>query len=178
MLKKIRFPIVCSSLLIVFVIIIASCEGKTPASIITDDIIMLTRPATGLETFACANFAASRSTPISTKDSISVSWSEAKVLANDSIKIVRLEFLSDTGSLVKFTMTLRPLSGRPSEIQCMKGFGCATQAWENFPWKSPAGNFLDQTQHQFRVFPRGVGRFTIENYNSNRTLTVRVNPPI
>ena len=155
-----------------------ACKDKNDIIIVVDDVIMLSRPAVGLESAACANFAANRSAGIAPGDSLRVDWSEGKSLTNDTIKIIRLEVLRDAVSLVKFTMTLRPLSGKPSEIQCMKGFGCDGSAWETFPWISPGGDFLDHTTHKFRVIPRGKDRLTIENYNGTGNLTVRVNPPI
>ncbi len=158
---------------------LCSCQEKGgDPIIIVDDVIMLSRPAVGLENAACTDFPADRSEGITPTDSLSVAWSEGKSLPNDTIKIIRLEILRDTGSLVKFTMTLRPMSNKPSEIQCMKGFGCDGAAWENFPWIAPGTNFLDHLEHKFRVIPRGKDRFTIENYNSSGNLIVKVNPPI
>ncbi len=154
-----------------------NCDPKGDNIIITDDVLMLTVPATGLETEACDNFASDRSFSLPASDTKSVNWSEAKSLANDTLKIIRLEIMSDTGSVAKFTMTLRPLSGKPSEIQCMKGFGC-TSPWESFPWVVPGQNFLDQTVFKFKVKPVGTGSFTVENYNTDKALTVRVNPAI
>lgn len=152
-----------------------NCDKKDTI-IVTDDVLMLTVPASGLETAACDNFATDRSFSLPATNTQSVNWNEAKSLANDTLKIIRLEILSDTGVVAQFTMTLRPLSGKPSEIQCMKGFGC-TGAWEHFPWIAPGQNFLDQTVFKFKVKPVGIERFTIENYNTNLGLIVRVNPP-
>lgn len=154
-----------------------SCDKNGGMIIITDDVLMLTTPAVGLEMEACDDFVSNRSLQIAGNQAGTVLWSEAKSLPNDTLKIIRLEFLSDAGSVVQFTMTLRLLSGKPAEIQCMKGFGC-TGTWENFPWVVPGANFLDQTEFKFRVKPVGIDRFTIENYNADKTLTVKVNPPI
>lgn len=162
---------------ILLLLCLQNCDTKGDSIIITDDVLMLTVPASGLETAACADFASNRSFSLPSTKTQSVNWSEAKSLANDTLKIIRLEILSDTGSVAQFTMTLRPLSGKPSEIQCMKGFGC-TVPWEHFPWIVPGQNFLDQTVFKFKVKPVGIGSFTIENYNTNKTLTVRVNPSI
>jgi hypothetical protein len=153
-------------------------EKEDPIIIVVDDVIMLSVPAIGLEGIACTNFPNSRSGGIAPNDSLIVNWSEGKSLPNDTLKIIRLEILRDTGSVAKFTMTLRPLSEKPSEIQCMKGFGCDGGAWENFPWIAPGSKFLDQTVQKFRVIPRGKDRFTIENYNVSGNLMVKVNPPI
>jgi len=160
-----------------FCLILQNCDPKGGDIIITDDVLMLSIPAPGLESAACADFASNRSISLPASNIQSISWSEAKSLANDTLKIIRLEVLSDTGSVAKFTMTLRPLSGRPSEIQCMKGFGC-TGTWEHFPWIAPGQNFLDQTVFKFKVKPVGIGSFTVENYNADKALTVRVNPAI
>ena len=145
--------------------------------IITDDVLLLTRVATGLESTACANFASSRSFNLPASDIQTVNWSEGKSLTNDTLKLIRLEMLSDTGSVAQFTMTLRPFSDKPSEIQCMKGFGC-TGTWVNFPWIVPGENFLDQTEFKFKVKPVDKSSFTIENYNTDKALMVRVNPTI
>lgn len=153
-----------------------SCDPNE-SIIITDDILMLTVPAPGLELEACDDFASSRSFDLPAANNRTVQWSEAKSLVNDTLKIIRLDIVSDTGSVAQFTMTLRPLSGKPSEIQCMKGFGC-TGVWESFPWVVPGQNLLDQTVLKFKVVPKGVDAFTIENYNTNKTFMVRVNPPI
>ena len=150
---------------------------KNDFIIVTDDILMLNRPAEGLERDACEAFPSHRSFSLPASGAQSVSWSEGKSLANDTLKIIRLEILSDTGSLAQFTMMLRPLSDRPSEIQCMKSFGC-TPPWETFPWIAPGENFLDHTVFKFRVKPAGVSSFTVKNYNTDKSLTVRVNPPI
>lgn len=152
------------------------CSKKADI-IITDDILMLTTPAIGLETEACTDFSASRSLSVTPQNTQRVAWSEGKALSGDTLKIIRLEVLRDTGSVAKFTMTLRPIAGAPSEIQCMKGFGCDGK-WVNFPWKSPEGNFLNHTVHKFKVVPQGVSDFTIENYNTGETLVVKVNPPL
>lgn len=164
--KFIAFALLCLNL--------QNCED---AIIVTDDVLMLTVPATGLELAACDDFASSRSIDLPASNTRTVNWSEARSLANDTLKIIRLEFLSDTGSVAKFTMTLRPLSGKPSEIQCMKGFGC-TGTWESFPWVVPGENYLDQTVFKFKVKPVGSSAFTVENYNTDKALTVRVNPDI
>ncbi|MBC7776310.1 MAG: hypothetical protein H7246_12820, partial [Phycisphaerae bacterium] len=147
-----------------------NCGPKDDTIIVNDDILMLTAPASGLESVACDNFASNRSFDIPASNTRSVNWSEAKSLPSDTIKIIRLEILSDTGSVAKFTMTLRPLSNKPSEIQCMKGFGC-TPPWVNFPWIVPGQNILDQTVFKFKVKPAGLGSFTIENYNTDKALT-------
>lgn len=154
-----------------------NCDTKGTDIIITDDVLMLTVPASGLESIACNDFATSRSISLPANKTQSISWDDAKSLANDTLKIIRLEMLTDTGSVAQFTMTLRPLNGKPSEIQCMKGFGC-TGTWEHFPWVVPGENFLDQTVFKFKVIPVGVESFTVENYNTNKSLTLRVNPPI
>ncbi len=151
--------------------------GKGDTIIVTDDVLMLTIPAPGLESEACKDFAASRSINLPATNTQSVSWNEAKSLANDTLKIIRLEIQSDTGTVAQFTMTLRPRTDKPSEIQCMKGFGC-TGPWEHFPWIAPGENFLDQTVFKFRVKPVGTSSFTIENYNTDKALMVKVNPPI
>ncbi len=153
------------------------CTQVKDTIIVTDDVLMLTRPAVGLEPVACTDFPMNHSFSLAASDTESISWSEAKSLANDTLKIIRLEILSDTGSVARFTMTLRPLSGKPSEIQCMKGFGC-TGTWEHFPWVVPGENLLDQTVFKFKVKPEGIEHFTIENYNADKALMVRVNPPI
>ncbi len=160
-----------------FSLSLQNCLPRVDDIIITDDVLMLTVPASGLESAACADFASDRSFSLPASNMQSVNWSEAKSLANDTLKIIRLEILSDTGSVAKFTMTLRPLSDRPSEIQCMKGFGC-TGTWQHFPWIAPGQNFLDQMVFKFKVKPVGIGSFTIENYNTDKALIVRVNPPI
>jgi len=154
-----------------------NCNAKDDIIIVTDDVLMLNRVAAGLESEACTNFPTARAFSITASNTQSVPWSDAKSLANDTLKMVRLEILSDTGSVAKFTMTLRPLVGKPSEIQCMKGFGC-DGIWESFPWIVPGANFLDQTVFKFKVKPVGIGSFTIENYNTDKTLMVRVNPAI
>lgn len=154
-----------------------SCDSKNDVIIITDDVLMLTVPAAGLESLACADFTSSRSVSLPATQTKSVSWTEAKSLANDTLKIIRLEMLNDTGIVAQFTMTLRPLNGKPSEIQCMKGFGCSG-TWVHFPWVVPGENFLDQTEFKFKVKPAGVESFTVENYNTDKALTMRVNPPI
>ncbi len=154
-----------------------NCVKNGDTIIVSDDVLMLTVPATGIEVAACADFAANRSFELPASNTRSVNWTEAKSLANDTLKIIRLEILSDTGSVAQFTMTLRPLSGKPSEIQCMKGFGC-TAPWEHFPWIAPGQNFLDQTVFKFKVKPVGISSFTVENYNTDKALTVRVNPTI
>ncbi len=154
-----------------------NCDSKDDSIIITDDVLMLARVATGLESIACTDFASSRTIELPATGTQSVNWSEAKSLPNDTLKIIRLEILSDTGSVAKFTMTLRPLIGTPSEIQCMKGFGC-NGAWELFDWIAPGQNFLDQTIFKFKVKPIDIERFTIENYNTDKALVVLVNPPI
>ncbi len=165
--------------LLFFLLCMGSCSKKGDDIIIViDDVIMLNRPAVGLEGVTCANFVNSRSAGVAPSDSLRVEWSEGKSLPNDSIQIIRFEILRDTGSLVKFTMTIRPLSNKPSEIQCMKGFGCDGAAWETFPWISPDGDLLDHTIHKFRVIPRGKNRLSIENYNGAGNLIVKVNPPI
>jgi hypothetical protein len=162
---------------ILLCMMLQNCDPKGDLIIITDDVLMLTVPAPGLEAEACDDFASSRAFDLPASNTRTVNWSEAKSLANDTLKIIRLEILSDTGSVVKFTMTLRPLSGKPSEIQCMKGFGC-TGVWESFPWVVPGQNLLDQTVYKFKVVPTGVDAFNFENYNTDKSLTVRVNPPI
>lgn len=161
------------------VLLLLSLEncGKGDTIIVTDDVLMLTVPAAGLETEACEDFAANRSFILPSTNTKSVLWNEAKSLTNDTLKIIRLEVLSDTGSVAQFTMTLRKRSDKPSEIQCMKGFGC-TGPWEHFPWVAPGENFLDQTVFKFRVKPVDTNSFTIENYNTDKVLTVNVNPPI
>jgi hypothetical protein len=169
--------IALATLLLLFCV--AACKKKADDIIIViDDVIMLNRPAVGLEGVTCANFVNSRSAGVAPSDSLRVEWSEGKSLPNDSIQIIRFEILRDTGSLVQFTMTIRPLSNKPSEIQCMKGFGCDGLPWESFPWISPAGDLLDHTIHKFRVIPRGKNRLSIENYNGAGNLIVKVNPPI
>lgn len=162
---------------VMLLLCLQNCDTKADPIIITDDVLMLTVPAIGLEAMACENFSSDRSFSLPAVNTQSVNWSEAKSLPNDTLKIIRLEILSDTGSVAKFTMTLRPLNGKPSEIQCMKGFGCAAP-WEHFPWVVPGQNFLDQTVFKFKVKPVGIGSFTVENYNTNKALTVRVNPDI
>lgn len=164
-------------LAVVLLLSLQNCDKTGDPIIITDDVLMLTVPATGLEPEACTAFPSQRSFGIPASTNRSVQWDEGKSLTNDTIKIIRLEVLSDTGSVAKFTMTLRPLNDKPSEIQCMKGFGC-TGAWEHFPWVAPGGAFLDQTVFKFRVRPVGKSSFTIENYNTDKTLTIQVNPPI
>lgn len=161
---------------VLFCLSLQNCDTKGDPIIITDDVLMLTRVAAGLETEACEDFASDRSFSLPSSSTQSVNWSEGKSLANDTIKIIRLEIQRDTGSVVKFTMTLRPLTDRPSEIQCMKGFGCVPP-WVTFDWIVPGENFLDQTVFKFKIKPVGIGSFTIENYNSNLPLIVRVNPP-
>ena len=158
-------------------LVLQNCSKKNDTIIVTDDVLMLTVPASGIESLACENFASNRSFDLPATNTRSVNWSEAKSLANDTLKIIRLEILSDTGAVAQFTMTLRPLSGKPSEIQCMKGFGC-NGAWVNFPWVVPGQNFLDQTVFKFKVRPVGTESFTVENYNTDKQLTVRVNPAI
>lgn len=153
------------------------CTKKNDFIIVTDDILMLNKPAAGVERDACETFPSQRTFSLPASGKQNVDWSEGKSLPQDTLKIIRLDIRSDTGSLVQFTMTLRPLSGKPSEIQCMKGFGC-TPPWEQFPWIAPGENFLDHTVFKFRVIPTSVSSFTIENYNSDKSLTVRVNPPI
>ncbi len=170
-----KFPVFAAALLV-----LGLCHCKPENNdviIVTDDVLMLNRVAEGLESTACAAFPTNRSFDLPAANTQTVNWSEAKSLPNDTLKIIRLEILSDTGSVAKFTMTLRPLTGRPSEIQCMKGFGC-TVPWVNFPWIAPGENFLDQTVFKFRVRPVGSTRFNVENYNTNKALTVRINPPI
>lgn len=157
-------------------LLFSNCSKKSDF-IITDDILMLTVPAVGVEAEACTDFASSRSLSIAPQSAQTVSWSEGKTLSGDTLKIMRLEILRDTGSVAKFTMTLRPLSGTPSEIQCMKSFGCEGK-WETFPWKSPEGNFLNHTVHKFKVIPNGISNFSIENNNTGETLRVLVNPPL
>lgn len=153
------------------------CTKKNDFIIVTDDVLMLSRPAEGVERDACEAFSSQRTFNLPASGKETVNWSEGKSLPNDTLKIIRLEILSDAGSVVQFTMTLRPLSGKPSEIQCMKGFGC-TPPWEHFPWIAPGENFLDHTVFKFRVIPTSVNTFDIENYNTDKPLTVRVNPPI
>mgnify|MGYP000367029449 CR=1 FL=1 len=150
---------------------------KAENIIITDDIIMLVVPATGLEDEACDNFIVSRAAAVPPQDSQRVAWTEAKSLSGDTTKIVRLEILRDTGSVVKFTMVLQVRKGVPSEIRCMKGFGC-TGTWEGITWKSPNGNFLEHPTHKFRVVPTGSKSFVVENKLSGESITVRVNPPL
>jgi hypothetical protein len=170
-----KLPVFAAALLL---FCLQNCKSKdNDVIIVTDDVLMLNRVAVGLESTACANFPSNRSFGLPAANTQTVNWTEAKSLPNDTLKIIRLEVLSDTGSVAKFTMTLRPLSGKPSEIQCMKGFGCTTP-WVNFPWIAPGENFLDQTVFKFRVKPVGSTRFTVENYNTDKALTVRVNPPI
>lgn len=154
-----------------------NCDPKSDTIIVTDDVLMLTVPATGVESAACENFATERSFDLAASKTGNVSWNEARALPNDTLKIIRLEILSDTGSVAMFTMTLRPLSGKPSEIQCMKGFGCSG-SWVSFPWVVPGENYLDQTVFKFKVKPVGSSAFTVENYNTDKNLQVRVNPPI
>jgi hypothetical protein len=160
-------------------IVIAAWCCNRPENIIigSDDVIMLTTPAQGLESLACADFSSSRSFVLPPADSQLVAWAEGRSLANDAIQSVRFEVLRDTGSVSKFTLTFRPLTGKPSEMQCMKGFGC-TAPWEYFPWKSPNGNFLDQTVHKFQVYPRGKNGVSFQNRNATESLTIRVNPSL
>jgi hypothetical protein len=161
-----------------FLSLALQCKKEDEEFIITsDDVLMMVIPASGLESAACADFASSRSFELMPADSQLVNWSEGRSLANDTIQIIRLEVLRDTGSVLKFTMTFRPHTGRPSEIQCMKGFGC-DGPWETFPWKSPDGNFLDHTVQKFKVIPRGKKGISFQNFNTDGLLTVRVNPPI
>jgi hypothetical protein len=166
------------NLLLATAILLALCHcDRDDGIIVTDDVLMLTVPATGLESAACANFPANDFVDLPAGDTVSVSWASGKSLPNDTLKIMRLEFRNDTGIVVQFTMTLRPKSGQPSEIQCMKGFGC-DGPWAYFPWKSPDGNFLDHSVFKFRVLPRGASRFTVENYNADKSLQLFLNPPI
>jgi hypothetical protein len=171
-------PIFFAAIVVFSCLIFLHCKKKEDIIIVIDDVIMLSRPAVGLEGQACTNFDKSRVSTLATNDSLVVQWSEGKALPGDTIKIIRLEMLRDTGALVQFTMTLRPLDGVASEIQCMKGFGCGGNSWEHFPWIVPNKNFLDNTTHQFTVIPRGVDRFTIRNYNPANNLIVRVNPAL
>jgi hypothetical protein len=176
MLQFTRFPV--SILTVLGILLAFQCKKKEEEFIITsDDVLMMVIPAAGLESAACDNFASSRSFDLMPADSQMVLWTEGRSLANDTIQIIRLEVLRDTGSVLKFTMTFRPRSGQPSEIQCMKGFGC-DGPWETFPWKSPTGNFLDHTVQKFKVIPRGKNGFSFQNVNTDGVLQVRVNPPI
>ncbi|MCC7465771.1 MAG: hypothetical protein IT261_05855, partial [Saprospiraceae bacterium] len=60
-----------------------------------------------------------------------------------------------------------------------KGVGSFnTGTWEHFPWVVPGENLLDQTIFKFKVKPVGIEHFTIENYNTDKVLMVRVNQPI
>jgi hypothetical protein len=166
------------NLLLAAATLLALCRcDRDDGIIVTDDVLMLTVPATGLESAACANFLTNGFIDLPAGDTVSVLWENGKSLPNDTLTIMRLELRSDTGTVVQFTMTLRPKANAPAEIQCMKGFGCDAP-WEYFPWKSPDGNFLDHTVFKFRVLPRGVSRFTVENYNADKSLQLFLNPPI
>ncbi len=173
-MKQSLFPLFC---ILTFVFAFWCCNREDVIIIGSDDVIMLTTPAKDLESFACTDFTNSRTFMLPPADSQLVAWAEGRSLANDTIQIVRFEVLRDTGLVAKFTLTFRPLTGKPSEMQCMKGFGC-TPPWEYFPWKSPNGNFLDQTIHKFQVYPRGKNGISVQNRNTTETLTIRVNPPL
>jgi hypothetical protein len=153
-----------------------SCK-KDNIIIGSDDVLMLTTPASGVESRACANFASSRNFALMSADSQLVAWSEGRSLEGDTLQILRFEVQRDTGIIAQFTLTFRPREGQASEMQCMKGFGC-TPPWVHFPWKSPSGNFLDQTQFQFKVFPRGRNGVSFQNYHPSVPITVRVNPTL
>lgn len=173
-LHRSAFALVGLSLLF----LLTRCDNDSQDFVIgSDDVLMLTTPAAGVEDRACANFDKTRTFVLAPQDSQFVSWSEGRSLPDDTLQILRFEVLRDTGSISKFTLTFRPLKDRPNEVQCMKGFGC-TPPWEHFPWKSPAGEFLDQTVFKYKVIPRGRTGVSFQNYHPGTPITVRVNPAI
>jgi hypothetical protein len=156
---------------------LTACDKKSPGFIGSDDVIMLTTPASGVESFACADFVSSRSFGLMSADSQMVAWAEGRSLPDDTLRIVRFEVRRDTGVVAQFTLTFRPREGQASEVQCMKGFGC-TPPWAHFPWKSPDGDFLDHTTLKFRVVPRGSNGVSFQNYHPSVPITVQVNPAL
>ena len=153
-----------------------ACPSDTPGNagyIISDDVLMLTEPATGLEDEACARFSRMDTDTLDGDGSLRVPWSDGKTLEGcDSIQILRFEILRHSMS-AKFTMILRP-SADTTQIQCMKGYGCAS--WDTLDWKSPNGNFLDHPDLEFKVIPAGRREVIIENSLAEQ-LIVKLNPP-
>lgn len=143
-----------------------------PGYVISDDVLMVKDPATGLEPEACAPFAWADTVTLDAGDSLSVAWADGKTVEGcDGIQILRFEMARNTTAF-KYTMALRPHSDT-TRIQCMKGYGC--QGWEDFIWTTPDGR-IDHTILNFQVEPRGIGAILIKN-DSTAPLIVRINPP-
>lgn len=142
--------------------------------IITDDVMMLSTPATGAERMACCPYPSGRSVSIAAGQNASIAWKEGKIAAGDTLRLVRLEIRKNGTAIAQLTLTLKPKT-KPAAMQCMKGFGCENR-WEAYPWKSSAGNFLEHPAHKFRLTPKGTSHFIIQNLDDKTPLTVVVNP--
>lgn len=150
--------------------------ASTPPAhrIITDDVMMLTTPAAGLETLACCPYPRTRTVNVAAGRRAQIDWTDARRYGRDTLRVIRLEIVKADVPVAQFTLTLKPRQ-KPMTMQCMKGFGC-TGVWEAYPWKSPNGNYLEHPQHKFRVVPGGVAFFTVQNLDDKVPITVRVNP--
>lgn len=144
------------------------------STIITDDVMMLTTPAVGLEALACCPYPASRALTAPAGWSVQIDWALAKHFGADTLQVLQLEIVKGNAAVAQFTLTFKPRQ-KPMTMQCMKGFGCEG-VWEAYPWKSPNGNYLEHPQHKFRVTPGGAAFFTVQNLDDTAPITVRVNP--
>lgn len=151
-------------------------QKSEPASlrIITDDVMMLTTAAVGLEALACCPYPRTRTINVAAGRQTRIDWADGRRFGRDTLRVIRLEIVKDKAPVAQFTLTLKPRQ-KPMVMQCMKGFGCAG-AWEVYPWKSPDGNYLEHPQHKFRVTPGGATFFTVQNLDDKVPITVRINP--
>lgn len=147
---------------------------KSGVIIGTDDIMMYNSAARGAEPFACCPFASTRMFKIKPGMSAQVNWTDAKRLGRDTIRIIRIEISKGNNLETQFTLALHP-KAQPAFLQCMGGFGCEGE-WEVYPWKSPEGNFLEQTNLQFKLVPDNLSYFTIYNQDASLPMLVRINP--
>ena len=142
--------------------------------IITDDVMMLSSAAVGLEALACCPYPRTRTINVAAGRQTRIDWADGRRLGRDTLRVIRLEIVKDKAPVAQFTLTLKPRQ-KPMVMQCMKGFGCAG-AWEAYPWKSPNGNYLEHPQHKFRVTPGGAAFFTVQNLDDKIPISIRVNP--
>ncbi len=152
---------------------------QTPAPvpahrIITDDVMMLTTSAAGLETLACCPYPRAWAVTVAAGRQARIDWADGRRYGRDTLRVIRIEIVKANMPVAQFTLTLKPRQ-KPMAMQCMKGFGCEG-VWEAYPWKSPNGNYLEHPQHKFRVTPGGAAFFTVQNLDDKVPFTVRVNP--
>ncbi|MCC6459483.1 MAG: hypothetical protein IT260_03365 [Saprospiraceae bacterium] len=148
--------------------------ARQAGTIITDDVMMLTTAARGLEPLACCPYPAGQTYSIAPGAQCRVDWSAARQYGRDTLRLLQLEIVKGKAPVAQFTLSLKPRA-KPMLLQCMKGFGCEG-VWEAYPWKSPKGNYLEHTLHLFRVVPVGGAYLRVENLDEKTPITVRVNP--